>query len=97
MNFDITPWLDAYGHLWMAVLRQAVDDATVPAQNRDHWTVRRDARSWLKSDKWHTGSCRWICRLLNIDVDDIRDEFTRRLRHGAPRRKRVSNTGYLHQ
>lgn len=97
MNFDLTPHLDAYGHLWMAVLRQAIDDATVPAHNRDHVEQRRAARIWIRSDGWAIGSCRWICKLLNIDVDDLRHEFMRRLRYGAPRRKRVNTAGYLHQ
>lgn len=97
MNFDITPGLDAYGHLWLAVLRQAMDDATVPAQNRDHIKERLEARDWIKSDEFVIGSCRWICRLLNIDIDDLRHEFLRRLRVGAPRRKRVNTVGYLHQ
>lgn len=97
MNFDLTPGLDAYGHLWLAVLRQAIDDATVPAHNRDHVKERTAARAWLRSDEFAIGAARWICRLLNIDIEDLRDEFARRLRHGAPRRKRVNTAGYLHQ
>lgn len=97
MNFDLTPGLDAYGHLWMAVLRQAVDDATVPAQCRDHRKERGAARDWLKSDELTVGAVRWICRILNLDVEAVRHEYTRRIRHGAPRRKRVNTAGYLHQ
>lgn len=98
MNSDLTPGLDAYGHLWMAVLRQAVDDATVPAHNRNHVYERRTARAWLRADGVFVGSCRWICEMLGLEVDVIRSEMARRLKFGTPRRrKRVNTAGYLHQ
>lgn len=84
------PELDVYGQLWLAVLALAVEDATsavepipessVPAAlyTEDQWIQRR-ARLWIGSRSLETGSLEWICAMLNLNPEAIREEYSRRL------------------
>ena len=83
-SFDLTPALDAYGHLWMAVLRQAIDDATIEPITLEG----RRARLWLRQRVEHVGSLQWICDVLHIEIDSILAEFTRRTSEGGIQRRR---------
>jgi hypothetical protein len=87
-SFDLTPALDAYGHLWMAVLRQAIDDATMEPTTSEARVEQRRARVWLKQAADYIGSLQWICDVLNIEVRLILDEFKRRADEGGIRRRR---------
>jgi hypothetical protein len=83
-SFDITPTLDAYGTLWLAVLRQAIDDATTTVRGTtseaEAVIEKRKAKKWLASEADRVGSATWICDVLDIPVDYVRKEFRRRKR-----------------
>ena len=91
-SFDLTPGLDAYSHLWMAVLRQAIDDATMslrtPTAETESAAERAAARRWLQANGSETGSLQWICDVLNLRIELIRREFNRRRRKGGVRQRR---------
>jgi hypothetical protein len=91
--FDLT-FLDAYGHLWMAVLRQAMDDATMHTGSREAAVARSAARQWLRSQEDGVGTVQWICDTLNIRMDILLREFQRRTNRGGiiRRRRVVANT-----
>lgn len=92
-SFDLT-FLDAYGHLWMAVLRQAMDDATMPPSNEEMIVERRRARMWLRDRTGGIGTVQWICDQLNINMEPVLKEFQRRIDGGGIKRRRrvVANT-----
>jgi hypothetical protein len=87
-SFDLTPGLDAYSHLWMAVLRQAIDDAAMSAAAPEAAIERAHARRWLRADGSEPGTLQWICDVLNLRIDLIRSEFTRRCRRGNIQQRR---------
>lgn len=89
-NFDVTPRLDGYSHLWMEVLRQALDDATARRTSAETAVETRLARRWLNEDGAQIGSLRWICDVLNISIDVIRKEFRRRSRQRQRRPARAN-------
>lgn len=94
-SFDLTPGLDCYSHLWMAVLRQAMDDATMPPNTTEAVIERREARVWLRDAGEHIGSVQWICDVLNIKLEAILSEFDKRLAGGGiKRRRRVVSATY---
>jgi len=89
-NRNDLPEYDVYGQLWLAVLALAVEDATssvepIPNEGRpselyteDQWIQRR-ARLWIDSKSREAGSLEWICTMLNINAEAVREEYTRRL------------------
>ena len=87
-SFDLTPGLDAYSHLWMAVLRQAIDDATMVATAEESAFERASARRWLRAQGSDVGSLQWICDVLNLKIELIRSEFRRRCRRGNIQQRR---------
>jgi hypothetical protein len=92
MRSDLSNY-DVYGQLWLAVLALAVEDAcmdlqdeipdsstgarTVRTYTENQWLQRR-ARLWLDSRESSVGSMEWICTLLNLKPEAIRDEYKRR-------------------
>lgn len=84
---------DVYGQLWLAVVALAVEDAcldrgdgevpvhvegrSVRTYTEQQW-LRRRARLWLDSTESGVGSLEWICELLNLSAEAIRDEYRRR-------------------
>jgi hypothetical protein len=93
-HFDLSPVLDAYGHLWMAVLRQAIDDATIDPTTSEGKVERRRARIWLRERADYIGSLQWICDVLNIKADLILTEFERRSNEGGSRRRQAVAFAY---
>lgn len=92
-SFELTPTLDAYGHLWMAVLRQAMDDATMPPNTAEAVLERARARTWLRDPAEGVGSVQWICDVLNVKLEVLLSEFNRRLEGGLiKKRGRVVHT-----
>ena len=87
-SFELPDNLDAYGHLWLAVLRLAIDDATMKPTTSEAIVERRRARLWLEQVADRVGSVQWICDILNIDVAVIIAEMKRRAREGGVRRRR---------
>jgi hypothetical protein len=88
----MTPTLDAYGHLWMAVLRQAIDDATIKSSTTttadESRVVRFRARMWLKDADDFVGSLRWICNILGLDPQRILTEYERRTKEDGLRKRK---------
>lgn len=92
-NSDL-PESNEYIQLWLAVVALAVDDALSPVPeipptsranvcySEDQWAQRR-ARLWLQSDESTVGSLNWICTMLNLRPEGVRDEFKRRLQARA--------------
>jgi hypothetical protein len=92
MRNDFTPNLDVFGHLWLAVLALAVEDASMDLEQippcipprsvrtytENQWFQRR-ARIWINSTVKDVGSLEWICVMLNLDPEAIREEVNRRL------------------
>lgn len=92
MRSDLTSY-DVYGQLWLAVLGLAVEDASMDLQDEipdsstgartvrtyteNQWLQRR-ARLWLASRDSKVGSLEWICTLLNLSPEAVRDEYRRR-------------------
>lgn len=108
MRNDFTPNLDVYGHLWLAVVALAVEDASmdlieeIPADipsrsvrtyTENQWFQRR-ARIWISSRAKEVGSLEWICVMLNLDPEAIREEVNRRL---AARRDGDMGRGPAHR
>lgn len=87
-SFELPDNLDAYGHLWLAVLRLAIDDATMEPTTSEARVERRRARLWLEQDADKIGSLQWICDVLNLEIRDILREFHRRCHSGGIRRRR---------
>lgn len=87
-SFELPDNLDAYGHLWMAVLRQAIDDATMAPTTGEARVERRRARLWMEEKADPVGSMQWICDVLNIEVHTILAEFKRRANEVGIRRRR---------
>jgi hypothetical protein len=90
------PRYDAHGKLWLAVLRLAVADATTdlppPTKQQGETLWQRRARLWMVTTRRTPGSLNWICDVLNLNPDVIRDEVKRRMDDaGVPlwRRTRV--------
>ncbi len=74
----------------MAVLRQAIDDATMPAPASEAAIERAHARAWLRAEGAEPGTLQWICDVLNLRIELIRAEFKRRCRRrGIQQRRRV--------
>lgn len=102
-NRSDIPEFDVYGQLWLAVLALAIEDATSPAEpipengvpsqlyTEDQWIQRR-ARLWIGSRSRETGSLEWICTMLNLNPEAIREEYSRRLtrRDNAAGQDRIS-------
>jgi hypothetical protein len=86
--YDLTPGLDAYGHLWIAVLRQAIDDATIEPATSEMLVERRRARLWIRERADYIGSLQWICDVLNIDAAKIIEEFESRTQGGGMHKRR---------
>jgi hypothetical protein len=88
-NSDL-PESNEYVQLWLAVVALALEDATAPVDEipekgskertytEDQWTQRR-ARLWLHSKESSTGSLEWICAVLGLSAEAVRDEYRRRL------------------
>jgi len=87
-SYDLTTGLDAYGQLWMATLRQALDDAATNARFGEGRANRRDARAWLRAVDTTIGSLQWVCDVIGIPAERVRKEFKHRLRGGTVRRRR---------
>jgi len=67
---------DAYSQLWMAVLQKAVADATSPATPAE----ASEISEWLRSYNASPGSLIWICDILGIDAEAVREEvFNRKI------------------
>lgn len=93
MRNDLTQHLDVYGQLWLAVVALAVEDAsmdlaeeipeTLPARSARTYTenqwIQRRARIWIEGASQGIGSLEWICVMLNLDAEAIREEVRRRL------------------
>lgn len=76
--------------LWAAVLLQAIDDyrykpkiftavinkVKVQAQKNDTYkrALKRGVGIWFRSDDADVGSFVWICELLGLDADVVRDK-----------------------
>ena len=94
-NHELTAFDGApYMQLWLAVLRQAVDDATmVDALGPEAADYRVRALTWLHADLVSVGSLQWICDCLGIDPERVRTEVRRRRRDGGQKhRQRVANS-----
>lgn len=88
-NSDL-PESNEYIQLWLAVVALALEDAVAPVveipetgvrgftYTEDQWTQRR-ARLWLQSKESGAGSLEWICAVLGLNAEAIRDEYRRRL------------------
>lgn len=88
-NSDL-PESNEYTQLWLAVVALAIEDAVAPVveipetgvrgltYTEDQWTQRR-ARLWLQSTESGVGSLEWICAVLGLSAEAIRDEYRRRL------------------
>lgn len=65
---------DPHRNLWVAVLRQALDDATYekPPHTNVPLHVHHYAIDWFKSDRDGVGSFLWVCTILDFDPDRIR-------------------------
>jgi len=58
-----------------AILAQALRDALSTSGLGTQQVVggwRRDALKWFVSDEEDPGSLRWVCRIVEMNVDDIR-------------------------
>jgi len=69
---------EALKDLWQAVLKRAILDAcgrVRPAHvyARSIWTVRRDARAWILCRDEAPCTYHWVCGVLGLDPDTIRD------------------------
>ena len=53
--------------LWINVLFQALSDCSERSLQE-----RRGAYRWLNSENQSTGSCRWICDILDVDWMQLR-------------------------
>jgi hypothetical protein len=56
--------------LWRAQIYCAIDDLL-----HNDWR-RVDARRWIRSDKQHIGSFRWVCHTLDLDCSAVRRSLT---------------------
>jgi hypothetical protein len=77
-NFDLADASNPYGHLWMSVLRQAMEDATLPTNSPEERLERREARKWLRYPGSEVGSVRWVCEVLGLNHEALLTEFGRR-------------------
>ena len=62
--------IDACKDLWLAVLEQAIKDAR---GTRIYYSVVEEARDWFKSENEDPGSFLWICRLLGLDPEAVKN------------------------
>jgi hypothetical protein len=89
---DLLPGGDAYAQLWMAILRQALDDATYHRHSKtgssEAVANRADARKWLRAEITSVGSMQWICDLIGIPAERVRSEFEERLLGNTGKRRR---------
>lgn len=80
-----------YVRLWLAVIALAIEDASSSVTenledsspsipySEAQWDQRR-AHLWLRSSEHTVGSLNWICSMLNIDAEAVRNEYRRRTR-----------------
>ena len=74
--------------LWTAVLEMAVNDAIDgPAEWENYCAsaaakVRADAREWLESNAVTVSSFRWICGVLNLEPNWMRELVRRAIAEG---------------
>ena len=59
-------------HLWIAVLSQAIADATNPSQAQEFQNARHYAHRWFKAGG---KDYRHVCSLAGIDPDALRERF----------------------
>ena len=62
--------IEACKDLWLAVLEQAIKDAR---GTRIYYSVVEEARDWFKSENEDPGSFLWICRLLGLDPEAVKN------------------------
>jgi hypothetical protein len=91
-NYGLTMGLDAYGQLWMATLRQAIDDSKRIARSvtnaREARANRNEARAWIRAVNTDVGSLQWVCDVIDLPAERVRDELKHRLSGGAGKRRR---------
>lgn len=80
-----------YVRLWLAVIALAIEDASSPVieeagnsppgvpYSEAQWDQRR-AHLWLQNSEQSVGSLNWICSMLNLDAEAVRNEYKRRVR-----------------
>lgn len=69
---------DAAKALWAAVLARAVDDYRYSGNNKESLAYRKDARQWVRcTDYVGVGSFNYVCEVLNLDPDAVRDRLKR--------------------
>ena len=61
----------SYKRLWVAVLKQAVEEAL----GRKGVRLMKKAQTWLQNDNQTIGSFLWICAVLQLDPQSIRNFF----------------------
>ena len=67
-----------YMQLWAHVLWQAVTDLVrSPDDQPSAIQVREEAAEWILCDADCVGSFRWVCDLMHLDPDKVRERITR--------------------
>jgi len=61
---------DACKRLWSAVLEQALTDA-----QGNYNSLREEARKWFLSENYGAASFLWICDVLDLDPDFLRNVY----------------------
>jgi hypothetical protein len=61
---------DACKRLWSAVLEQAISDV-----QGDSNSDREEARKWLLSENYGTASFLWICDVLGLEPNFLRNAY----------------------
>jgi len=91
-RYDLLPGGDSYAQLWMATLRQAVDDATTHSHKLTNASegaaYRSEARAWIRAVDTNVGSLQWICDVIGIPAERVRSEFEERLLGNTGKRRR---------
>jgi hypothetical protein len=64
--------------LWRATLQQALVEATSQRPRWGHFI--QQAREWLLSESDEPQSCRWVCDVLGIEYEALRDKLLGGLR-----------------
>ena len=70
--------IQAIRNLWAAVLKQAADDLRDRFKARGSW-------NWIRGERTHPGSFRWICELLNLGAEQTRKALELRYRNPMAR------------
>lgn len=77
--------------LALGILAQAFWDALFPPRSTEQTRWRKDAMDWFFSDDESPGSLKWVCEILHMDSDRLR-QWVRLHSQGGPTRNKSKAT-----